>query len=84
MDNKILVIVYIPMIEKEYDVMIPVFRKIGTIKSLIIKTIKEDGNGEFLSPSTTYLYDKKSGNKLDDNIFVKHSVIVNGSKLILY
>lgn len=84
MNNKILVIVYVPMIEKEYNIYIPTVKKIGTIKNLIIKVVEESSDSIFVSDDTKYLYDKNTGEKLDDNLFVKNSVIENGSKLILY
>ena len=34
-NNKILLEVYIPSIEKEYDIFVPVNKKIGTIKKMI-------------------------------------------------
>ena len=37
MKNKLLVIVYVPLIEKELDVYIPIVKKVGTVKNLIIK-----------------------------------------------
>ena len=33
--NKILICLYIPLIEKSYDLFIPINKKIGTIKKLI-------------------------------------------------
>ena len=35
MKNKILIELEIPLIEKKYDLFIPVNKKVGTIKSLI-------------------------------------------------
>ena len=31
MKNKILVIVYVPLIEKEFDIYIPIVKKVGTV-----------------------------------------------------
>lgn len=84
MKNKILVIVYIPLIEKEYDIYIPTVKKVGTVKNLIIKIIEEQSEGVFINDNCKSLYDKLSGEKIDDNLFVKESTIKNGSKLILY
>lgn len=83
MNNKILVIVYVPMIEEEYDMYIPVVKKIGTVKNLIIKIVEEKSEGTFLDDGCKYLYDKISGNKLNENDFVKYT-IKNGAKLVLY
>ena len=84
MTNKVMVIVYIPMLEKEYDMYIPTVKKVGTVKGLIIKIIEELSNGTFQGNNTMYLYDKTSGEKIKDDIFIKDSIIVNGSKLILF
>ena len=39
--NKVLVFVYVPLIEQEYELFIPINRKIGMIKKLICKAIIE-------------------------------------------
>ena len=83
MKNKILVMVYVPMIEEEYDVYIPTIKKVGTIKNLIIKMIEEN-NDAFVDDGCKYLYDKMTGEKIDEQQFIKYSVIKNGSKLVLY
>ena len=84
MNNKVLVIVYVPMLEKEFDIYIPIVKKIGSIKNLIIKVVSEDSQGIFTNDGTKFLYDKISGEKLDDKQYVKYSKIVNGTKLVLY
>ena len=83
MKNKILVMVYVPMIEEEYDVYIPTIKKVGTIKNLIIKMV-EEYNAAFVDDGCKYLYDKMTGEKIDEQQFIKYSVIKNGSKLVLY
>jgi len=84
MKNKILVMVYVPMIEREFDIYIPIVKKIGTIKKLIIKIIAEKSDGIFNDDNTKNLYDKITGDIIDDNLFVKESNLENGSKIILY
>lgn len=49
MKNKILVIVYVPLIEKEFDIYIPIAKKVGTVKNLIIKIIEESSEGTFVN-----------------------------------
>ncbi len=84
MKSKILVIIYVPLIEKEFDMYIPVVKKVGTIKNLIIKIVEEESEGIFVNDNCKSLYDKITGEKIDDQIYVKESSIKNGSKLILY
>ncbi len=82
--NKIYVVISVPLIGQEYDMYIPVVKKIGVIKELIIKLVEEMSDFNFVDDGCKKLYDKSSGALLDDNQFVKHSVIRNGSKLILF
>ena len=84
MNNKILIIVYVPMIEKEFNIYIPTVKKVGTVKNLILKLIEEESDNTFVNDGYKFLYDKLTGNKIEDNQYVKHSKIRNGSKLILY
>ena len=84
MKNKILVLVYVPMIEKEYNIYIPITKKVGTVKNLIIKVVEENSDGVFKNNNCRYLYDKNTGEKIEENVFIKNSIIKNGSKLILY
>ena len=81
--NKLLVLVYVPILEKEYDVYIPVNKKIGTIKDAIINCILEDNYKEIGKFNNLKLYDKDTTVLYDNNVFVKESGIINGSKLIL-
>ncbi len=84
MSGKILVVVYVPLLEKKFDVYIPILKKIGTVKSLIISIVEENSDGIFVDDGNKNLYDKITGEILDDNLFVKNSNLTNGSKIILY
>jgi len=81
--NKILVLVYIPLLEKEYDIYIPINKKIGTIKKTIINTIIESSDGNINNFDNLKLYDKDSTILYDNDTIVKETTIRNGSKLIL-
>ena len=84
MNNKLYVIVYVPLIEKEFDLYIPIVKKVGTVKNLIIEAITEATDHTFVSDECTKLFDQATGELIDNNLFVKDSIIKNGSKLILY
>jgi hypothetical protein len=84
MQNKYLVLVYVPLIEKEYDLYIPTVKRVGAIKNMIIKIVEENNDGYFINDGCKYLYDKLTGEKIDDRQYVKYSEIKNGAKLILY
>ena len=75
--NKILVIVYIPLLDEVYDIFIPINKKVGTVKKAIVESIKnlEDKNYRLLIEENCKI--------AEDNDYVKNSGIKNGSKLIL-
>lgn len=77
MNNKILVTVYVPLLDENFDVFIPVNKKVGTVKNGIVSSIKN------LAAKEYQLMMKNSCELIDDNIYVKNSDINNGCKLIL-
>ena len=82
MNNKLLVLVYVPLLEKEYTVFIPVNKKIGTVRNNIIETVMELSEGNF-QQKNNLLYDSSTNTIFDHDIYVKNSTITNGTKLIL-
>ncbi len=84
MKNKIYVIVSVPMIEQDFDMYLPTQKRVGSIKSLIIKIVEEESDFNFIDDGCKYLYYKSTGEKIDDNEFLKYSQIKNGTRLILY
>ncbi len=81
--NKILVKLYVPTIGTEYDIWIPVNRRIHTVIKLIVQTINEFTNGEYAPSKLPILYDKKTAESYDINLTVGESMIKNGSEIIL-
>lgn len=80
--SKILVLVYVPLFEQEYDVAIPINQKIGVVKKFLISSIFET-NGMNISDNKLKLYDKELFVCYDNNVYVKNCGIKNGAKLIL-
>ena len=83
MQNKFYVIVSVPMIERDFELYIPINKKVGTVKNLIIKMITEQSEQTFLSENNTVLYEKSTGDRILEEVFVKDSGIQDGSQLIL-
>jgi len=81
--NKVLVKVYVPIIERDFDIYIPINKKIGIIKQIIINSINEITELNLQEKRNIQLYDKLTGLNLDDSIYVKKSNIRNGTQLIL-
>ena len=83
MKNKILVEIIIPTIEKKYDVYIPINRRIGSIITLLCKSIQEMNDNSFISNSKIELYNKETKERYDPNDLVYNTNIRNGTSLIL-
>lgn len=75
--NKILVTIYIPLLDEDYDIFIPINKKVGTVKNTFVSSIKN------LAEKHYQLLNKKDCKVIDENVYVKNSGIQNGSRLIL-
>ena len=82
-NNKILIRLYVPLIEKSYDLYIPINKKIGTIKSLIEKGLNELTDNVYMPSKETNFYSKETGSIYDINQTVRDTDLKNGSKIIL-
>lgn len=83
MNNKILIELEIPIIEKKYDLFIPINKKVGTIKALIEQSLQELTNQAYTPSDQTNFYSKESGNVYDVNKTVRDTDLKNGSRIIL-
>ncbi len=81
--NKILIEIEIPLIEQEYDVFIPINKKVGTIKKLIEKALIELTDNAYIMSEDTNFYSKESGAIYDINKTVRDTDLKNGSRIIL-
>lgn len=80
--NKILVQIYIPTLSEEYDIFLPINKKIVNIVYLIQRALV-DINPEYKINENIKLYDRMTGDLVDVNSTIKDSNIRNGSKLML-
>ncbi|MBR3249910.1 MAG: hypothetical protein IKF83_04380 [Clostridia bacterium] len=81
--DKVLVKLYIPIIEKQYDIKIPLSRKIGDAILLIIKGINEINMDIYTPKESPLLYNKNTGMYYDYNATIRDTDIKNGTELIL-
>lgn len=81
--NKILLEVFIPIIEEEYDVFVPVNKTIGTIKKIIEKGIIDLSDNGYIVKADTNLYSKETGSIYNVNLKLIETDLKNGSQVIL-
>ena len=83
MDNKILVRLYIPKIEEQYDVTIPLDKQIYVIIQLLVKAVNELSGGYYKPSKMPMLYDKITAKAYDVNLTVIESTLRNASEVVL-
>ncbi len=83
MNNKILIQLEIPVIEKKYDLFIPINKKIGTVKRLIEESLVEITNDAYMIKPESNLYSKETGAIYNVNETVRDTDLKNGSRIIL-
>ena len=83
MKNKINVDIFIPTINKTYNVFIPVNKTVGEVILLLNKAIKELTYDEFPILNNLSLFNAYTNSLYDINMSVKQNKILHGSKLIL-
>ena len=81
--NKILVKVYVPMIEKIYDIWIPSHKRIYNVIYLLIKVINELNNDSYKPKKMPMLYNKITGRVYDVNASIKESTMRSGTEVVL-
>ena len=81
--NKILIELEIPLVEKKYDVFIPINKKIGTIKTLIETSLIELTDNAYSPRDDSNFYSKDTGMIYDVNQTVRNTDLKNGSRIIL-
>ena len=81
--NKIIIKLFVPKIDREYDVFIPTNKRISSVIALLVKAINELSNGSFSPSQMPMLYNKITAQSYDINLTIKESDIRNGSELIL-
>lgn len=83
MDNKVLVSLNIPEIDKDYDIYLPVNKKIGNIICLLNKAINELSDGVFPISEYNCLYNAETSEIYSLNVLLINTDIRNGTRLVL-
>lgn len=82
MNNKILIEIEIPSIEKKYDVFIPINKKVGTIKKLLEQALIELSDRAYQITEDSNFYSKENGEMYNVNHTIRDTNLKNGSRII--
>ncbi len=83
MKNKVLVELYLPLIDQKHDVLVPISKSIASITVLLTKAINELSENVYEKLDETSLYDVY-GKMYEDHLIIKDTDIKNGSKIIMF
>lgn len=81
MNNKVLVELLVPEINKKFSVFLPINKRIGNIIILLNKAINEIDENHIKNNNS--LYNRETGQKYDINVLLFNSDIRNGMALVL-
>ncbi len=81
--NKVYIKLKVPEIDKEYDLYLPVNKKIGNIINLLNEAINELTLGEIAISSNNKLYNEKTLEMYSPDILLLNTNIRNGTVLVL-
>lgn len=81
--DKVLIDIFLPAINRSFEVYIPLDSKFYEITPLVSKMLSELSNGLFISGDDSILYERKTGNILNINMSARHLNIKNGDNLML-
>lgn len=82
--NKYLITVIVPTIDYTFDIEVPNNQKIGTIKKILLSELSELSNGSYnLDFNDMRIVDRDSGTEYSNDMYIKDSKIINGSKIVM-
>lgn len=83
MDNKVIVSLFVPEVNKKYDLFLPVNKKVGNVIMLLNKYINENSNNNFPISNNNSLYNVDTMEVYPVDVIVFDTNIRNGTKLML-
>ena len=82
MDFRVYVIVEMPVLDKKYELLVPIDRRIHDLITVLKKAIPELTT-DYYEKREPVLLSKTSGEIYDMNVVIKNTNIKNGTRLLL-
>ena len=81
--NKVIVRLYVPALETQYDIWLPLNRRIYSVIDLLVKAVNDFCGGIYNPKKETVLYNRLTGEAYNINLTVKEAGIKNSSEIVL-
>ena len=82
MDFRVYVIVEMPILDRKYELLVPIDRRIHDLISVLVKAVPEL-KSNFYERRDPVLISKTNGTTYDLNAIIKNTDIKNGTRLLL-
>ena len=82
MDFRVYVTIEMPILDKKYELFVPIDRRVHDLIELLVKSIPELSE-DYYKEHKPNLYSKTTGEVYDMNTIIKNSTIKMGTRLIL-
>ena len=82
MNFRVYIIVETPILDKRYELLVPIDRRMYEVINILKKNIPELSENYYLDKEP-YLYNKSTGKMYDLNELIKNSDIKTGTRLVL-
>ncbi len=82
MDFRVYVTIEMPILDKKYELFVPIDRRVHDLIEILQKSIPELKEG-YYKENKLNLYSKSTGEVYDMNLIIKNSNIKMGTRLIL-
>ena len=83
MEYKILIKLYVPEIEEEYEIYIPINKSIGEVSILLCKAVN-DISKAYPAKRNARLCDRASGTIYNQDEIIRDTNIRNGTQLVIF
>ena len=83
MEYKVLIRLYVPEIEENYEIFIPINKTIGQITILLNKLINNISGNVYPIKENIKLYNRRTFEEYDINKIVRTTDIKNGTELVI-
>lgn len=82
MDFRVYIVIEMPILEKKYELLVPIDRRIHDVINVLVKNIPQLTNNYYQNKKPS-IYNKSTGEVYDMNTVIKNSNIKMGSRLVL-
>ena len=82
MNFRVYVVIETPILDKKYELLVPIDRRIHELIGLLKKNIPELAEN-YYKENTPSLFNKVTGEQYDMNLIIKNSNIKTGTRLVL-